>query len=153
MRDLEFFELPLGNITLERLDVWNDKHIKAINGMRDFSAKRFCYDVKQDVCAAKRGSLEGNCFLVKNNDNYFGYLYISNDYDGERVLSYIIHKKVRGKGLGKVMLTSVSDYLLDNGISTSLKLHIKPQNVASARLATSCGFDKVENSGIYSRKK
>lgn len=158
MRDLEFFELPLGKITLERFDVYNERHMKAIDGLRDFSAKRLCYDLKQDVYAAKRGSLAGNSFLVKNDeDDYFGYMHISNDHDGERVLSCIVQKEMRGKGYGKIILTSVSDYLLNSGIASSLKLYIKPQNVASAKVAVSCGFEANlnsagENSGIYSRK-
>ena len=155
MRDLEFFVLPLGDIKLEKLDIHNKKHIKAVRGLRDFKARTMCYDVKQDLDYIKRGIDEGNNFLVRNDDGYFGYIQISNDYEGTRVLSYVIQKKVRGKGLGKIMLTRVSNYLLDNNLADKIKLYVKRKNVVGKRLVESCGFGiestKIEDVDAYSR--
>lgn len=41
---------------------------------------------------AKKGNQKGNNFLVKKDDNYLGYMHISNDYNGVRILSYIVKK-------------------------------------------------------------
>lgn len=39
MSDLNVYELPLGDITLERMDISNNKHIEASQGMRDIQTK------------------------------------------------------------------------------------------------------------------
>lgn len=158
MHDLEIFTIIVGDIKLERIDVLNKKHIKALKGLRDFRARKMCYDVKQDIQIAKKGGSNGNNFLVKKDKQYVGYMHISNDYNGERVLSYIVQKKMRGKGLGKVMLSGVSDYLLDNDFASSVSLFVKRKNLSGNMLALSSGFEKVEgnvNSGfeVYSRSK
>lgn len=158
MHDLELFTIVLDDIKLERIDILNKKHIKALKGLRDFKARKMCYDVKQDIRDAKKGNSDGNNFLVKRDEQYVGYMHISNDYNGKRVLSYIVQKKMRGKGLGKVMLTGVSDYLLDNGLASSVSLFVKHKNLSGNMLALSSGFEKVEsnvNSGleVYSRSK
>lgn len=158
MHDLELFTIVLDDIKLERIDVLNKRHIKALKGLRDFKARKMCYDVKQDIRVAKKGGSNGNNFLVTKDDEYVGYMHISNDYNGERVLSYIVQKQMRGKGLGKVMLTGVSDYLLDSGLASSVSLFVKHKNLSGNMLALSSGFLKVESnvsSGleVYSRSK
>ena len=144
MGDLRIGRIPLESITLERMDYHNNKHIKAIGAMRDRTAVEMCYDVQREIDAQKMGVASfGNHFLVKNNDQYFGYMFISDDYDGERVLSYIVAESVRGKGFGKIMLTSVSKYLFDCCDTNVLKLYINKRNVVGQRLAVGCGFEKT----------
>ena len=157
MRDLEVFKIPFDNFSLERIDINNKKHIKAIRGLRDRKARRMCFDIGEDIQRIKKGKEIGNRFLVNSNDNYIGYMYISNDHDGERILSMIVQEKLRGKGYGKIILTGVSDYLLKNGIASSIRLYIKNKNVESSRMALSCGFEKTESqisgTSSYFRKK
>lgn len=147
MRDLEFFELPLGSLKLERLDVWNEKHVKVTRGLRDLTARTMCYDLKglvDDQRHYRDGS--GNYFLVKDKEknDYVGYMCISNRHvGGERVLSYIVQKKLRNMGYGKIMLTSVSDFLLEHDLANEIQLFIKKENVPSVSVATSCGFERV----------
>ena len=156
MGDLNIFEIPLGDITLEKLDITNDKHLKTMEDMRDYTAMEMCYDVLLDVNAAALGK-EENSFLVKNEEGYFGYVNISDDKDGDRILCYIVQEKLRGMGLGKIMLTSVSDYLINNGIASSVRLYINKKNSAGAGLAVSCGFERkgIVNTDMinYSKKK
>lgn len=142
MRDLEVFRIPLGKFTLERIDINNKSHIKAIKSLRDRKAKNMCFDVLEDIKKIKKGQETGNTFLVKFADNYAGYVYISNDHDSERTVSMIVQKKLRGSGYGKIILTGVSDYLLKSGIASSVRLYIKNKNVESSKMALSCGFDK-----------
>lgn len=157
MRDLNIYKLPLESITLEQIDIFNKQHIKAIKGLRDIEARRMCYDLKQDIYYGKRGTLIGNNFLLRKDNNYIGYLFISNEWDGCRTLSYIINKKMRGRWLGTIVLTSVSDYLLNNGFATSIELNVKHKNIAGNLLALKCGFIKKGSSGCevenYFKKK
>lgn len=150
MRDLEFFELPLGPIKLERLDVWNEKHIKTVRKLRDFEARIMCYDLKGLVDDEKHNREEsGNPFLVKDSelDKYIGYMYISNRHvNGERVLSYIVNKKLRNKGYGKVMLTNVTRFLFDENLADRVELYIRDANVVSKHVAVSCGFESLGQS-------
>ena len=156
MGDLNIFEIPLGDITLEKLDVTNEKHLKAIDTMRDYTAMEMCYDVQIDVNSAVAGR-EENSFLAKNSDGYFGYVNISDDREGDRILCYIVQEKLRGKGLGKIMLTSVSDYLINSSLASSVKLYINKKNLAGIGLAVSCGFERegIVNTDMinYSKKK
>ena len=141
MGDLNVFKIPLEKMTLEKLDVHDQRHLKVVEGFRDPLAMEMCYDVQLDVKALADGR-EKNSFLVKNNDGYFGYVHISDNIDDERVLCYIVQEKLRGKGLGKIMLTGVSDYLLDSNFASTLKLYINKSNYISANLAVQCGFEK-----------
>ena len=98
----------------------------------------------------------GNLFLAKNDDGYFGYMKISNIWNDEIVLVSVIQENLRGQGLGKILLTGVSDYLLDNDVS-NIKLYIKNKNEPCINMVKSCGFEKVGDSSeevsIYCKKK
>ncbi len=156
MRDLNVFRIPLDGFSLERVDINNRDHIRVIKGLRDRTAKKMCFDVRDDIKKMKSGRDVGNRFLVKSDDDYLGYMYISNDHNNERVLSMIVNKKLRGKGYGKVILTGVSDYLLKSGIASSVRLYIKNENIQSTRMALACGFSKDESqisgTSSYSRR-
>lgn len=147
MRDLEFFEMPIGKIKLERLDVWNKRHIKETRGLRDLKARTMCFDLNGLVNDYKRGrDRSGSSFLVKDkeNDMYIGYVYISNRHsNGERVLSYIVNKKLRNRGYGTIMITSVSDYLLEHDLANEVQLYIRENNSASMQVALKSGFKNV----------
>lgn len=158
MRHISFYgqDLFLENLTLEKLDIWDKKHSEVVKGLRDASAKEMCYDIMIDIDndMEVRNSA-GNLFLAKNDDGYFGYIKISNVWNDEIVLVSIIDEKLRGQGLGKVLLTSVSDYLLDNDAST-IKLYVKNKNDVCVKLVKSCGFEKIGDSSeavsIYCKK-
>ena len=159
MRHISFYgqDLFLENLTLERLDIWNKVHREVVNGLRDATAKEMCYDIMIDVdndMEVKNSA--GNLFLAKNNDGYFGYIKISNVWNDEIVLASVIQEKLRGQGLGKVLLTSVSDYLLNNGDASSIKLYVKHKNDVCIGLVEGCGFEKVCDSSkdvsIYCKK-
>lgn len=156
MRDLEVFRIPLDGFSLEKVDINNRDHVRVIKGLRDRTAKRMCFDVRDDIKKMKSGRDVGNRFLVKSDDDYLGYMYISNDHNNERVLSMIVQEKLRGKGYGEIILTGVSDYLLKSGIASSIRLYIKNENIQSTRMALACGFSKDESqisgTSSYSRR-
>lgn len=156
MRDLEVFRIPLDGFSLEKVDIDNRDHVRVIKGLRDRTAKRMCFDIRDDIKKMKSGRDVGNRFLVKSDDDYLGYMYVSNDHNNERVLSMIVQEKLRGKGYGKVILTGVSDYLLKSGIASSVRLYIKNENIQSTRMSLACGFSKDESqisgTSSYSRR-
>lgn len=147
MGDLNIYNLSFKDITLEKLDVNSPVHISVMESMRDYTATEMCYDVLRDVEAEKENRSSRNCFLAKNSNGYFGYINISDDREGDRILCYIIQEKLRGMGLGKVLLSYVSDYLLDSNIASSVKMYISRKNVASINVASFCGFEPKGSAG------
>lgn len=156
MNDLDSVDLSFGNFKLEKLDVWNEEHIEFLRELRDEQAVEMCHDVMDIVMTEKELKYCcRNLFLATNEDGYFGYMYISNDIEGERELAYIIQEKVRGKGLGTILVTSVSDFLLESYLAYSLKLCVRPDNEAGIKLATRCGFMRMDEENeefdVYSK--
>lgn len=158
MRDLNIYNIPLGEINLERIDINSRKHKKAISKLRDFEAKKMMFDVKQTVNLIKNNREVGNSYLIKKNKDYIGYIYISNvDNNESRVISMMIERSVRNKGYGKIVLNSISTYLFEKDLAKSIFVYIKDKNTKSKAMASSCGYsliDKMDNNtGIYERKR
>lgn len=158
MRDLEIYSIPLDKIVLERLNPNDKVHKKAILKMRDFHGKRMMFDIKQEFDKIKKNRDVGNSFLIKNTNNYIGYIFISNLNKNERAISMLIEKKMRNMGYGKIVLNSVSEYLFKENLLKSLKVYVKKNNLSSINMVKSCGFEEqgdLENSNttIYQRMK
>lgn len=152
MSDLEIYKIPLGSVFLEKIDVTNGKHVEALQGMRDDQAKEMCYDVQLTVEMEKNGIHLGNNFLVKDGDSYVAFVAISHQKKGERTISAIVQEKMRDCGYGRIILTGVSDFLLNNKLASSLRLNINKNNLPSIHLAESCGFscDGIREDERYS---
>lgn len=159
MRDLHIYNIPLGEINLESIDISSRKHQKAISKLRDFEARKMMFDVKQTVNSIKNNREVGNSYLVKKNENYIGYIYISDaKSDESRVISMMIEKSVRNKGYGRIILNSVSSYLFEHDLAKSIFVYVKDKNIKSKSLVSSCGYSKVgkladSNTEIYERKR
>lgn len=149
MRHISFYgkNLELEGVTLEKLDIWNKTHREVVNRLRDSLAREMCYDIMIDIdndMEVKNSA--GNLFLAKNNEGYFGYMKISNIWNDEIVLVSVIDERLRGQGLGKNLLNSISDYLLDNNEVSTIKLYVKNKNDICVGLVKSCGFEKTGDS-------
>ena len=159
MRDLEVHNIPLENVTLQRLNPFNKEHKKAISKLRDKDAKKMMYDVKQAFIDIKKNRDLGNSFLLKDKEEYIGYIYISNRHNKtERTISYMIEKTVRNKGYGKIVLNSISEYIFEECLADTLVLYIKDKNKPSISVAESCDFKYDSklgstNTSIYKRTK
>ena len=158
MRDLNIYNIPLGEINLERIDISSREHKKAISKLRDFEARKMMFDVKQTVNLIKNNREVGNSSLIKKNKDYIGYIYISNvDNKEGRAISMMIERSVRNKGYGKIVLNSISTYLFEKDLAKSIFVYIKDKNTKSKAMASSCGYsliDKMDtNTGIYERKR
>lgn len=148
MDALNINKIYLDDITLEKVDITKKEHLNAVEEMRDYVAKEMCYDIKTDIAAIRKGGTRDN-FLIRQSQeqNYIGYINISENSKGENVLCYIVKKQYRNRGFGKIILTSISDYLLENNILSSIQLYISRDNPASSKIARSCGFEPKCYSG------
>lgn len=158
MRDLQFYQIPLEGITLERIDPTKKEHKKAISKMRDNQARKMMYDVKQLLNNAKKDRESGNSYLLKSSEKYIGCIWISNLHDDQRGISMMIEKSMRNQGFGRIILNSVSEYLFRENLAASLVVNIKDKNKNSIHMANSCGFEesgKLHNTSttMYERKK
>lgn len=158
MKELNVYQIPLDNFILERIDPNNKIHKKEIKNMRDHQGKKMMFDIKYDLKKIKNHRSVGNSFLIKASEQYVGYTYISGlDVNDRRGISMLVKKELRNKGLGKIILTSISDYLLNNEYADNISVCIKNKNTASINMATKCGFvldDAItKDTSIYRRKK
>lgn len=70
------------------------------------------------------------------------------------IISYMLDKNFRGKGLGHVMLQLLEEKLIDSNELIWLKGRVKGENVASCRCFEKCGYSKSqENQYIEYTKK
>lgn len=151
-------DLLFNEFCLEALDIFNEGQIDVMQKFRDKVALIMCYDVMVDVERTKEQLCQcEDYYLIKNSEGYFGYLCIFDRFDGEKELSYIIQENLRQKGLGTVVLNTISKYLLEEDVDTSsVILDIKINNVSGIKLATKCGFVQVESQDkdyvVYEKK-
>lgn len=87
-------------------------------------------------------------FLLKTDDNYIGYVDISN-YDQMAKCVYVrgaILNLFQGKNYGHIMLKEISDYLFNCYSEIEyIRLVIDPDNIPSIKTALSCGYKLVGN--------
>lgn len=142
MKNLSVNIIPIGDYLLERVQPNNTDHYRAIKRLRDHQAKKNAFDLKYQLNFMRQDRSVGNNYLITDVINYLGFISISPLDDGERVLSIIINRKARNKGLGTVIIDEISEFLFDGGYADTLRMIINKDNKASIRMATKCGFFK-----------
>lgn len=85
-------------------------------------------------------SMYQSAFVVLDEDEPIGYLYISSMVNDEVFLEYAILKEFRRMGYASDIVNEVSDYLFENFNIRSIRLDIDPSNKNSILVANSCGF-------------
>lgn len=61
---------------------------------------------------------------------------------GELYLSYLaVDEKLRGKGVGKMLIEWITDYAAAQQPNRWLRLHVSQQNIGARRLYQQCGFN------------
>lgn len=142
MKNLNVNIIPIDNYLLEKVQPMNKKHYRAIRKLRDHKAKKEAFDLKYQLDSMKQDNMVGNNYLITDIKNYLGFIYISPVDDGERVLSIIVNRKLRNKGLGTIIIDGISDYLLDGNYADIIRMNVRRDNKASIKMAIKCGFLK-----------
>ncbi len=163
MKKLEIYQIPIGNnITLEKINPKNKEHRSFIKEMRDFQGRKGMFDIKYEIKRIENNKNIGTSYFIKKEDKHIGYLYLSDHNiaqdEKEIVLSMLISKKMRGMGYGKIVLKSVSEYLLNEDSIGRITVYVKDKNQASKKMVEACDFFKgpvqsVEKTTIYRRGK
>jgi len=79
-------------------------------------------------------------YLVYLKDEIVGYLFISDIKKYKIYVEYSILAKYRKKGIGKLLLTEITDFLINNYQIKEIALDIDVSNIPSINLAESCGY-------------
>lgn len=111
-------------------------------------------------------SIYNSPFSIYHGDSPIGFLEVSPIYQGKIhssvELSYAILRNERKKGYMKSVLTSVSDYILEEGSVDEVDLMIHSDNTASRLTASASGFTGIylstslgydENQWVYRKTK
>ena len=89
-------------------------------------------------------SLFESAFVVLDENEDIGYLYISNVRNDEVFLEYAILDEFRGMGYASSLIREISDYLFEEYNIRSIRLDIDPSNKNSMNVACACDFIEDE---------
>ena len=141
-------EIQLSNLKLCNYNSEKFEHKDFLLEMEGDSKSSYIHDIKNRLLQSctYNNVVFNKGYKVSVNDKCVGYIFISKVIKDEIFLEYSVIKKYRGKGIGKMILGEVSDYLLDNYNLKSVILDIDPSNVPSVMTAISCGYieDDIE---------
>lgn len=106
------------------------------------SSSKYIHQIKERLenSNKKDKTIYNSAFIVLEEKNPIGYLFISSMINDEVFIEYSILKEYRQKGYGKKVVNEISDYLFENNNIKSIILDIDPSNKNSMLLASSCGF-------------
>ena len=133
--------INIKNINLESFDSSDIRHFLAKKELTTDSSSEFVHQIDERLILNKDnkfGFEKG--YLVSLNKEIVGYLYISSFFNQKVYLEYSIIKEYRKKGLGKLLLSEITDYLCDNYNIKEIILNIDISNLASMNLASSVGY-------------
>ena len=134
-------DIELKTLNLTRYSEERDKNLKneLENGL---SSSNFIHQIGERLVISKDNnkSIYNSAFVVLDNSNPVGYLFISSRINDEVFLECSILKEYRGKGYGSRITNEISDYLFEEENIRSIKLDIDPSNKKSILAAEACGF-------------
>lgn len=135
-------KIELNNIVLSSYNEEDIKHNNLISKFLNNSSSNYVHDIDRRLMDNKRknDSIFDKGYIVSLNNNLIGYIFISKLIKDDIYLEYSILKEYRGKGLGKMLLSEISNYLMDNYNIKSIVLDIDPSNIPSIMTAVSCGY-------------
>ena len=86
----------------------------------------------------------GPAYIVKDKDEYVGFVYFENATKEKIVLNYGVHKDHRNKKYGTKILEEVSNFILDKTVIKNVELHINGYNIGSIKCAKGANFKLEE---------
>jgi len=134
------------NIKLETLNLvrYNpDKHKylkEEFKSGNSYSSYIYSIEDRLELSKNNNNNIFHSAFVIEDNTNPIGYLYISSLKKDIVFLEYAILKDYRKMGYGSKIVNEISNYLFINNNIKSIKLDIDPGNKYSIALALSCGF-------------
>lgn len=141
--------IEFDNLKLTRYsDEYNYIKDELENGI---SKSSYIHDIGKRLEASKnKENIFDSAFIVSDDDNSVGYLFISNSRNDEVFLEYALLKDFRGMGYARELVENVTNYLFDEHNIRSIRLDIDPSNEASMNVAEACGF--VEDEEEYASR-
>lgn len=138
-------DIFLKNFKLERVNFFDEKKINYIEGLLDDDLiKKYLGYLKDGILISKNIGYLNSHYVVKNGDDYVGYLYLSppfiKDEKTESEIRYAIDSLYRRSGLGNTLVKEVSDYILENKNIDSLVAIIQKQNLISQHIVENNGY-------------
>ena len=135
-------KIELNNIKIFSYDNNNEQHRNLLMEFEGESKSKYIQDIGIRLTSSinKKIDIFDKGFIASINDKCFGYIFISKIIKDDVFLEYSIINSYKGKGLGKILLEEVSEYLMDNYNIKSITLDIEPSNVASISTALNCGY-------------
>lgn len=81
-----------------------------------------------------------SAYLVSINQKIVGYVFVSDIQKYKVYVEYSVLNEYRNKGFGKLILSELTDYLLENYQIREIALDIDVSNIPSINLAESVGY-------------
>ena len=136
------------NINLENIELCvycenNLKHDEVLEKFTNESKSNFIHDIKERIInTVSKKDFPFDCgFFVAFNNEIVGYIFISKRISDEIFLEYSLLKEHRGKKYSNIILSEVSNYLMNEYNIISISLDIDPSNSPSIGTAISCGYE------------
>ena len=124
------------------LDRYGDKYKDLKESFDNESKSRFIQNVVGRLERSKDGNdIFANAFVVLDNDEPVGYIYITSNVKDEVFLEVSVLKDKRNMGYGTRITNEVTDYLFSNYNIRCVKLDIDPSNKNSIMTAEKCFFE------------
>ncbi len=137
-------EIPLNILSLVAFNKNRPEHITFLKQLvSDESIKTWFGGISASLLHSKDNQFLNRGFFVSLETRLIGYVQIGAFYpeEGSVYLRYAISANERKKGLGKLLLSEVTDYIFARMPAVkNVKLKIDNKNTASLNTALSCGF-------------
>lgn len=124
------------------LDRYSEKYKKLKDEFNGNSSSRFVDSINDrlESSALNNNFSFQSAYVILDNENPVGYVYISNNVKDEVFLELSILKDKRNMGYGSKIINELSDYLFNKYNIRFVKLDIDPSNINSVKTAEACGF-------------
>lgn len=136
-------KIDLFTFSLECFDESKKEHIHLIQEFSGDSSSTFIHSIEERLLQnnhVKSFPFNTGFVISSYAGSALGYLFISSISHDEVFLEYSILKENRGKGIGKLCLQEVTDYLFEHYNLRGIKLDIDPSNAPSTKIAMECGY-------------
>ena len=90
--------------------------------------------------------------VAKAEENFIGYVLLGFSENIVTILKFVIAPEFRRRGLGKIILPGVLNFIKQQKICTAARLHVNTKNFAAVHLYENCGFKIIERLKNYYKK-